>query len=94
MSCCTAITFKECGGSLPPIHKFTIGPYVQQDPSSLQDHNPPPANSSLHLRLGLPKRLLLSGFPTKALYAFLDCSIRATCPAHLSRLDLRDNTGF
>ena len=26
---------------------------------------------------------------TKTLHAFLDCSIRATCPAHLSRLDLR-----
>ena len=26
---------------------------------------------------------------TKTLYAFLDCSIRTTCPAHLSRLDLR-----
>ena len=37
-----------------------------------------------HLRLGLP-----NGFPTKTLYAFLDCSIRATCPAHLSRLYLR-----
>ena len=44
---------------------------------------------SSHLGLGLPKGLLLSGFPTKTLYAFLDCSIHATCPAHLSRLDLR-----
>ena len=44
---------------------------------------------SSHLRLGLPKGLLLSGFPTKTLYAFLNCSIRATCPANLSRLDLR-----
>ena len=44
---------------------------------------------SSHLRLGLPKGLFPSGFTTKTLYPFLDCSIRATCPAHLSRFDLR-----
>ena len=44
---------------------------------------------SPHLRLGLPKGLLPLGFPTKTLYAFLDRSIRATCPAHFSHLDLR-----
>ena len=49
----------------------------------------------IHLNIVLPSRpwppksLFPSGFPTKTLYAFLDCSIRATCPAHLSRLDLR-----
>ena len=32
-----------------------------------------------------------SGFPSKTLYAFLDSSIRATCPAHLSRLDMIPN---
>ena len=42
-----------------------------------------------HLRLGLPKGILLSGFPTKTLYAFLNFSIRATCPARLSRLILQ-----
>ena len=44
---------------------------------------------SFHLRLGLPRSLFPLGFPTKTLYAFLDYSICATCPAHLSRLDLR-----
>ena len=46
---------------------------------------------SSHLHLGLPNGLLLSGFPTKTLYwyAILDCSISATCHAHLNRLDLR-----
>ena len=44
---------------------------------------------SSHLHISLPKGLFPSGFPTKALYAFLDCSICAMCPAHLSRLDFR-----
>jgi hypothetical protein len=42
---------------------------------------------STRLRLGLPSGLLSSGFPTKALYALL-YSTRATCPSHLSLLDL------
>ena len=38
---------------------------------------------SFHLCLGLPSCLFPSGFPTKALYAALLSSIRATCPAYL-----------
>ena len=44
--------------------------------------------TTTNLLLGLPKGPFPSGFPTKTLYAYLDCSIRATCPSHLSRLDL------
>ena len=75
-----------------PYISSPFGPYLQQDLSSLQDHNPPTLKSILILpsqRLCLPKGFFPSGFPTKILYALLDCFIRATWPAHLSRLDLR-----
>ena len=41
-----------------------------------------------HLCLGFPNDVLLSGLPTKALYATLLSAMRASCPAHLIFLDV------
>ena len=78
---------KKPGGSLPPLHKSAIGPYVVQDLFSLQHPQPTFLKSILilssHLRFDIPKGLYPLGFLNNT-YALLDSSMRATSPAHLS----------
>ena len=79
----------ELEGSLPHSQEPATIP-IQINP--IHDPHPISQRSTLilssHLRLVLLSGLLTAGFHTKILYAPLLSSIRATCPAHLSLLDL------
>jgi hypothetical protein len=82
---------QEPEGSSPHSQQPATGPCPET-----VEYNPHPQPISLrsiltpsfHLRLGLPSGLFPSGFPTKTLYTFLSYPMRATCPAHIIRLDL------
>jgi hypothetical protein len=64
--------------SARPIH--STPPYPTSERSILM--------LSIHLRLGLPSGLFLSGFPTSNLYPFVFSPIRATCPAYFILRDV------
>jgi hypothetical protein len=69
--------------SPPPV------PFLSQlDPLHTSSTNIPKIQTDPHLRLGLPSGLFLSGFHANILYTFLSSSMRVTCPAHLTLLDL------
>ena len=81
----------EPDGSSPHSQEPATCPYFEPDRFNLCPPNPTSSRCILilssHLRLGLPKGLISSRFPTEALYAPVHSPIRATCPAHLSLLD-------
>jgi hypothetical protein len=81
----------EPEGSLPHSQVPATCPYPEPARSSPYPHIPlpeDPSNIILHLRLGLPRGLFPSGFPTKTLLTPLLSPIRATCPVYLIIRDL------
>ena len=74
---------------LPPVPVLSqIDPVLSSHPTSWRSI----LIISSHLCLGLPRDLLLSGFPTKPLYTPLLSPIRATSPAHPILLGLITRT--
>jgi hypothetical protein len=82
----------EPEGPLPCSQELSNGPYPEPAQSSLQTTQPTSPRSNLilftYIRLGLPRGLFPSAFPSNELYAYLFSPIRAACYAQLIFLDL------